>query len=122
MSDVRLPAGANAAVDRWRHGPSLATSLWRYKWLIAASAILLAVLAYGLSSLQAPTYQAEARLTLADPNQQRLLGQEGGGVDVATYGAQQRELLASNQVTERAAKPSTRDPGSWPRRWARVRR
>ena len=47
--------------------PSLFAALWRFKWLIAATAILAAVVGYGVSIMTPPTYQSNGLVLLNDP-------------------------------------------------------
>ena len=43
----------------WEEGPDLLQSVWRYKWLIAAGALLGVLLSYGWAARQ-PTLHAAA--------------------------------------------------------------
>jgi len=83
--------------------PSLFASLWRYKVLIVGAAFLAAVVGYGLSSLQAPTYQSTGILLLQDP---RIGGDLNNDfaifIDPTRYIRNQSTVILSPVVTDRA--------------------
>jgi uncharacterized protein involved in exopolysaccharide biosynthesis len=83
--------------------PSLFAALWRFKWLIAAAAILAAVVGYGVSSLSAPTYQSNGLVLLNDP---RVSGEQNIEFslffDPTRYIRNQVTVIQSPAVRERS--------------------
>ncbi len=55
------------SLERWAEGPSITASIWRYKWMVLASAVIVGLIGFVLSSLQSEEYEASARLTLTSP-------------------------------------------------------
>ncbi len=85
--------------ERWRSGPGLLASVWRYKYLVGVFVTLAAAGAFFLSSSQAPVYEATARLFLADPRTSSVFGQ-GRSVDADRYVPQQAERVTSRPVLD----------------------
>jgi capsular exopolysaccharide synthesis family protein len=85
-----------------RSDPGLIESVWRYRWLVAAITVLTAAAAYGVSFLQSPTYEAEARLLLTDPAAGGLF-EEIAGAGGERFLANQTEVANSPDVHARAA-------------------
>ena len=113
MSSAGSPQRSESAADEhaWRQGPGIATSLWRHRVLVVALALLGALAGYGLSRLQPSTYEASARLFLADPrNSDVFSGDTGRAIDSENYAQQQVQLLTSRAVLEEAAGNLTNGP------------
>lgn len=97
-------SGPRSDEQAWRHGPGVVASLWRYRIVVGALTVVGALAGYGLSLLQAPTYEASARLFLADPrNSDVFSGDIGEAIDSENYAQQQVQLLTSRAVLEQAA-------------------
>jgi capsular exopolysaccharide synthesis family protein len=82
-----------------RPGPTLIESLWRYRLIVLAAALMAGTLGYFLASQQTPSYDAGARLFLADPG--RTPGLEDGfsnQVDVDEFVPQQAARASSRAV------------------------
>jgi len=89
--------------EPWAQGPTLVASVWRYKWTILTAALLAAGLGYFLSSSQAPTYEATARIFLADPRNQSIMSNARVYADPVQYVPQQAERVTSDPVLDLAA-------------------
>ncbi len=98
-------AGPSAlAEERWGQGPGLLASVWRYRFVVVGVTVLAGAAGFGLSRLVPPSYEATARLFLADPRNIAVLGEDRVAIDPERYVAQQGELLTSRPVLERAAR------------------
>ena len=82
--------------------PGLIESLWRYRWVVVLSTVVVAVAAGGLSYLQPVRYEATARLFLDDPANAGVFDEVGTG-DPARYIQNQAELLTARPVAVRAS-------------------
>lgn len=91
-----------AEPDRWRQGPGLLESTWRYRWLVAAGLVVGAVAGYFLGASEPVTYEATSQLVLLHPDERGIF-REDSSVSVEQYMAQQAERLAAGTVLDRAA-------------------
>jgi len=89
--------------ERWADGPGLLASIWRYKWTVLTAGVLAGLLGYFLSASQPPTYEATARIFLADPRNQSILSDVRVFVDPLQYVPQQAERVTSDPVLDLAA-------------------
>lgn len=104
LSPTGQPAGRSAPADeRWGQGPGLLASVWRYRVAVVGVTLLAGASGFGLSRLVPESYEATARLFLADPRNTAVLGEDRVAIDPERYVAQQGELLTSRPVLERAA-------------------
>ena len=86
------------------HGPTLLESLWRYKWRIAAAAVLAAVVGYGISMLQPTLYRATGQVLLNDPRSSGDAATElGFYINSDRYVRNQAAVFESPQVATRTA-------------------
>lgn len=107
----RQRSGPVSEEQAWRHGPGLLASLWRHRVVVIALTVLGGLAGYGLSLLQAPAYEASARLFLADPrNSDVFSGDTGEAIDSENYAQQQVQLLTSRAVLQEAAGNLTNGP------------
>ena len=91
--------------------PSLAASLWRFKWLILAVGVLAAAVGYGASMLQPESYEVEGQLILSDPRTAGGVAAEIGLVlDPSRYVRNQAEIVATPQVAAEASRRLGGDP------------
>jgi hypothetical protein len=56
--------------NQWQEGPSLTQSIFRYKWLVALTALIGLLAAYGWSSRQPARYEGVVRVFVDSPGQQ----------------------------------------------------
>jgi len=104
LSPSAQPGGRpSPAEERWGQGPGLLASVWRYRWAVAALTVVAGLAGFGLSRLVPRSYEATARLFLADPRSLAVLGEDRVQIDPERYVTQQAELLSSRPVLERAA-------------------
>ncbi len=102
-----------AAEQAWRQGPGVLASLWRHRVLVVLVTLLSGVAGYGASLLQPPSFEASARLFLADPrNSDVFTGGSGQSIDPDTYAEQQVALLTSRAVLARASDLLEATPGA----------
>jgi len=91
-------------VDSIETEPSLFASLWRFKWYIAAAAVLAAVVGFGVSMLQPTLYQATGQVLLNDPRSSGGAAADLGlYIDPGRYVRNQAEVFESPQVATRAS-------------------
>ena len=84
-------------------GPGMIASLWRYRVVVVAAALLLGCAGYVLSLQSPPRYRAEASLILTAPGSSAILsGNSGQSVDLESYMARQASIVGSSAVLERA--------------------
>jgi Mrp family chromosome partitioning ATPase len=83
-------------------GPGVLESMWRYRYTTIALALLGAFLGYIVAAQQAPVYEAESQLLLADPRTAGIFGEQRTGVaDTNRYIRNQVEFIrtgAANAV------------------------
>lgn len=97
------PAPGPRIEEPWSDGPGLLESIWRHGSFVAVVIIFSAALGFVLGTGQPATYEAEARMFLADERSQSLLRDTSRfAVDPQRYVPQQAERLASRLVLERA--------------------
>lgn len=104
--DVTQPRGIDTfdATDMAAvNGSSLLEALWRFRWLVLVTALLAGGAGYGLSFLQATTYEAEAGMILTDPRTAGVFD-DGSTVirDLSRYVRNQAEFAESADVAIRA--------------------
>jgi Mrp family chromosome partitioning ATPase/capsular polysaccharide biosynthesis protein len=91
-------------VDISETEPSLLASLCRFKWYIAAAAVLAATVGFGVSMLQSTVYEAQGELLLNDPRTSGGVAEEIGIVlDPGRYVRNQAQVIESPQVATRAS-------------------
>jgi capsular exopolysaccharide synthesis family protein len=83
--------------------------LWRFRWTIAAAAVVAAGLAYGLSLLQPTQYTATAQMILSDPRNAGVLSESRIVIDPVRYVRTQAELAESTPVLTRVIELTGRD-------------
>ena len=86
----------------WTQGPGLLSSLWRYRYVIAAVTVVTGLLGFLLASRQPPVYSATARLLLREP-QSSVFVEQIRPLDDPTRLPEQVEVLTSRPVMELAA-------------------
>jgi capsular polysaccharide biosynthesis protein len=92
----------------WEEGPDLLQSAWRYKWLIAVTALLGMLLGYGWAARQPTLYEAASQvlltgtpvISLSDDAPPQPIG------DPERYLRNQATLIGTTPVLELAAKKS----------------
>ena len=85
-------------------GPSLLEALSRFRWLVVGVSIAAAVAGYGLSLLQATSYEAEATMLLTDPRTSGVFEDSSSGIrDLSRYVRNQAEFTESSAVAARAS-------------------
>lgn len=90
-------------------GPSLLASMWRRRYVLAASALAALALGYVLSSMQTPVYSATATVFLTDPSDANLFGRDTA--DPERHVQQQASRMQSRTVFEGAARTVPGDVG-----------
>ncbi len=90
------------SLERWAEGPSITASIWRYKWMVLASAVAVGLAAFVLSSLQSEEYEASARLTLTSPGTTVVFDRQAS-VPLERYLPQQAQRVTSPEVLTAAA-------------------
>jgi Mrp family chromosome partitioning ATPase/capsular polysaccharide biosynthesis protein len=109
----------NTSTDDWDEGPSLVDSIWRFRWLVVAAALVGAFGAYGLSIRQPPQYEAVGRIFLTAPGQRLVPGGESApAMDPDRYVSNQAQIMTSAPVISRAAEISGLPPATWRNRLA----
>jgi capsular exopolysaccharide synthesis family protein len=83
--------------------------LWRFRWTIAAAAVVAAGLAYGLSMMQPTQYTATAQMILSDPRNAGVLSESRIVIDPVRYVRTQAELAESTPVLARVIELTGRD-------------
>lgn len=96
------PSDMDGALDAWAPGPSLFEALWRFRLLVVIVVLAAGGAGYGLSFLQSTTYQAEARMILADPRIAGVFDDGASITDLSRYVRNQAEFLESATVASRA--------------------
>lgn len=82
----------------------LLPALRRHRWLLVVATVIAAASAYLASAVQAPVYQAEARLLLEDPRAAGVFGDTGRvTLDPQRYVCNQAEFINSAPVLARTA-------------------
>ncbi|MFO7778831.1 MAG: Wzz/FepE/Etk N-terminal domain-containing protein [Nitriliruptoraceae bacterium] len=104
------------SLERWAEGPSITASIWRYKWMVLASAVAVGLAAFVLSSLQSEEYEASARLTLTSPGTTVVFDRQAS-VPLERYLPQQAQRVTSPEVLTAAA--ASLDDGTTPDELAR---
>jgi Mrp family chromosome partitioning ATPase/capsular polysaccharide biosynthesis protein len=92
--------------ERWADGPSILTSVWRYRWLVLGVTVVFGLVAYLLSSRQDAVYEASTELYLTDPGNTDVFGQ-GGSTNLDAYVPQQTQRVTSTPVLTAAAESLT---------------
>jgi Mrp family chromosome partitioning ATPase/capsular polysaccharide biosynthesis protein len=92
--------------ERWADGPSILSSVWRYRWLVLGVTVLFGLVAYLLSARQEPVYEASTQLYLTDPGNTDVFGQ-GGSTNLDAYVPQQTQRVTSTPVLTAAAESLT---------------
>lgn len=88
----------------WSSGPGLLESMWRYRVLLVAAAVLAGLATYYASASRAPQYEASARMFLTDPRNAGVFGDENRVfAEAERYVPQQAELVSSEDVLTRAS-------------------
>lgn len=87
------PGGAGQSV--------VLASLWAFRWLIAVTTIAAAAMGYGLSTLQDPVYEAEARVVLSSDTAFDVLGEQASR-DPSRHASNQAALMTTVPVLQRA--------------------
>jgi Mrp family chromosome partitioning ATPase/capsular polysaccharide biosynthesis protein len=90
------------APERWVDGPSILSSVWRYRWMVLAVTLVLGVVSYLFSARQEPVYEASTQLYLTDPSNTDVFGQ-GGSTNLDGYVPQQTQRVTSTPVLGAAA-------------------
>ena len=87
--------------ERWSAGPTVITSVWRFRYLVLIAAILGGAASYLLAQLQEPVYESSTRMFITTPGAAAVFQQRG--FDLQRHVMQQAELLGSPTVLEAAA-------------------
>ena len=95
-------ATMSASAERWAEGPGVLASVWRYRWLVLAGAVLAGLLGYVGAQTQATVYEASTRLYLADPGTTGVFDQQSSP-SLERYVPQQAEQVTSTPVLTQAA-------------------
>lgn len=99
-----LETHVSAEERAWSPGPGLLESVWRYRVLVLAVAVLASLLTYYASASRAPEYEAGARLFLTDPRNAGVFGDENRVfAEAERYVPQQAERVTSQAVLTRAS-------------------
>jgi capsular exopolysaccharide synthesis family protein len=85
-------------------GPSIAGSIWRYRFVVLAGAVLFGATGYMLSMQQPAVYVTSTTLTMRDPAAPGVFSSVAGGVDIARLVQQQADFMTTRTVLEPAAK------------------
>jgi Mrp family chromosome partitioning ATPase len=88
--------------ERWAVGPSITESVWRYKWLVAAVALVMGLAGYFGSAMQPDVYEASAELFLTNPGNAGVFGAQRTNVNLDRHVPQQAERITSTPVLELA--------------------
>jgi Mrp family chromosome partitioning ATPase/capsular polysaccharide biosynthesis protein len=91
-----------AVPERWSEGPTITSSIWRYRWLVLVVTLLFGLVGYGVAAVQPEVYEASSRLFLANPASAGVFGQQGN-VSFDRHVPQQAERLTSPPVLALAA-------------------
>jgi capsular polysaccharide biosynthesis protein len=99
LESNRLPPGHG-----WDSGPGVIEAVWRFRWLVAAAALVSMLAGAGFSLLQSPVYEAEARLLLTDPRTLAVFPSIGrSNVNMTRHLRNQAQVIQSQAVAARAA-------------------
>lgn len=90
------------SLERWAEGPSITASIWRYKWMVLASAVVVGFAGFVLSSLQADEYEASTRLFLTSPGTTVVFDRQTF-VPLERYLPQQAQRVTSPEILTAAA-------------------
>jgi Mrp family chromosome partitioning ATPase len=90
------------SLERWAEGPSITASIWRYKWMVLASAVVVGIAGFVISSLQSEEYEASARLFLTSPGTTVVFDRQTF-VPLERYLPQQAQRVTSLEVLTAAA-------------------
>jgi Mrp family chromosome partitioning ATPase/capsular polysaccharide biosynthesis protein len=90
------------SLERWAEGPSVTASIWRYKWMVLASAVAFGLVGFVLSSMQSDEYEASARLFLTSPGTTVVFDRQAF-VPLERYLPQQAQRATSGEVLTAAA-------------------
>lgn len=108
MSDVEV-RDTGDRIRALEDGPSLITSMWRYRVPIVVATVVAAVLFYWLSSLRPLTFVSTATVLLQDPTRAAAFQGGGSSVDPERYVPQQANLVTSRPVLRLAAEETGLD-------------
>lgn len=82
----------------------LLQAVLRYPWLVVVLTLMAALLGWGGSSLQRPSYEAESQLLLTDPRNVSVFEDDGGaGGDPGRYVRNQARRVTSSSALQRTA-------------------
>jgi Mrp family chromosome partitioning ATPase len=90
------------SVERWAEGPTIVASIWRYRWMVLAVAVLAGLAGLFLSRAQPPVYEASTRLFLTSPGTAGVFERQAS-VPLERYMPQQQQLSTSAPVLTAAA-------------------
>jgi Mrp family chromosome partitioning ATPase/capsular polysaccharide biosynthesis protein len=90
------------SLERWAEGPSITASIWRYKWMVLASAVVFGLAGFVLASMQSDEYEASARLFLTSPGTTVVFDRQAF-VPLERYLPQQAQRVTSPEVLTAAA-------------------
>ena len=107
-----LERSAERSLERWAEGPSITASVWRYRWMVLAAAVVVGFAGFALASLQSEEYEASARLFLTSPGTTVVFDRQAS-VPVERYLPQQAQRATSPEVLTAAAE--LLDDGTSPR-------
>ena len=92
----------------FEEAPSVLQSVWRYKWLIAITALLAAVVGYAWEARQPPLYEGVSKWVLSTPSPPPGTPSEARE-DPERFLNKQAAVISSGPVVQRAAKLSGRE-------------
>lgn len=96
----RSPIGASS--ERWAEGPTIAASMWRYRWLVLTATLVLSAAGFTISQAQPEVYEASTQLHLTTPDTSGVFDQ-AGRTDLERYLPQQAQRVSSPPVLTTAA-------------------
>ncbi len=106
MQETRLSGEPlfDAPQNAFESGPGLLEALTRFRWLVVSAGAGAAIVVFGLSSLQAASYDAEATMLLSDPRTSAVFDPSSSSIsDRPRYVRNQADFVESAAVAVRAA-------------------
>lgn len=106
MQETRLSGEPlfDAPQNAFESGPGLLEALTRFRWLVVSAGAGAAIVVFGLSSLQAASYDAEATMLLSDPRTSAVFDPSSSSIsDRPRYVRNQADFVESAAVAARAA-------------------
>ena len=93
----RTTSRSGPSSERWAEGPTILSSVLRYRWMVLAVTVVLSTAGFMVSQAQPEVYEASSDMFLTSPESSGVFGQ-GARTDLDRYLPQQAERVTSSPV------------------------